>query len=106
MKNIKIGEHDVVLKDFLTARENRAIQAASLAGASVGADGKPHIQIDAEYLSKNEDQIIKSCVLSVDGVTDSATLLDAILDWPLTHYNELMVYLKPLMGMSDEKKDS
>lgn len=72
----------VLLKAWLTGREQRNIRSSLLSGIkfSANSDEKsvPDYNFDGDTLNKMQDVSIKNVVISIEGVTDN--ILDTILD--------------------------
>lgn len=100
------GGHEVVIKEYITGRESRAISDVFLAGVkvTVGEDGKPKTEgIDAGISSVAQDKSIEVLVVSVDGKTDD--VLASVLDLPKADFDEVISALDKVQnGMTAEKK--
>lgn len=97
-KEIKIGEHTLVVKTYCTGREFNEIEAVYMGGAkvkNVGADVqiesfKPTIQQDAD------NKMIEVLTVSLDG--DPADILNRILDLPKNDYLGIVAALSEIAG--------
>ena len=100
-KEIKIGEHTVVVNTYLTGREVRDIENALIDKLEMKQtpSGQEISGIKGSVLKEREDNQIKAVVVSMDGSADN--LLNRLLDLPAGQYDEVMVYVKTLT----EKKE-
>ena len=104
---LKSGNHTVTLKEYLTGREKRSIKNALWTGKSMKiSDGKgesdpvPMDQIDA-----STDRTIELMVVAIDG--NQENILDTVLEWRDTDYDDLLEKIEELTGaVEDSKKDN
>lgn len=98
----EIGQNKFEVKDFLTARDSRAIQAALLEGMEFDSAGKPLGGINGNVVAAQEDALIKACVVSVNDVKEPEQVLNTCLDLKKSEYDELLELIRPLMGLPDQ----
>lgn len=103
-KEIKVGEHKVVLKTYLTVRENREIRDILLKNVKLGVEeGEAKIDtIPPEIISQIEDKTIEMVIFSFDG--DKEKVLEKVLDLRGNEFADLMAEVNKVSGGSVEKK--
>lgn len=103
-KEIKVGEHKVVLKTYLTVRENREIRDILLKNVKLGVDdGEAKIDtIPPEIISQIEDKTIEMVIFSFDD--DKEKILDKVLELRSGEFTELMTEVNKVSGGLTEKK--
>lgn len=97
-KEIKVGEHTVVIKTYCTGREANEIEQVYLAGTKVSMVGttptvdgfSPTVEQDANK------KAIEVLVVSLDGTNDD--LVNRILDLPNTEYVQIVAALGEISG--------
>lgn len=98
-KNIKVGEHNVVVKTYITAREAQAIQSSAFAGLKVEvvgdqpkiSDFNPAVQVQVEKT------MVEQVVVSVDGKAEGVA--DIVLDeWRNEEYIDLIAQLNDIVS--------
>lgn len=93
-KEVMIADkHKIVMYDYITGREAQEIALF----AQTGADGQltQQVQIEANNFA------FKKAIVSFDGITEPAKILDAILDLPIAEFAEVSELVKALI---DPKK--
>lgn len=106
MTELKLAGHVVVVKEFLTARDNRTINDKVYAGIKMGVAGK-EVKLDDLDISRinvQNDEILKAGIVSFDGTEDKDQILDKALDLPESDYQELLQHCLKLAGIDPAKK--
>ena len=104
-KKIKIAEHEIVLKTYLTVRENREVRDIILKNVKFGVDeGEPKIDnIPYEVVSQIENKNIETTIISIDGKNEN--ILETVLDFKADEFAELMKEINAITGGLSEKKN-
>jgi len=104
-KKINIAGHEIVLKTYLTVRENREVRDVLLKGIKFGLDeGEAKIDsIPPEVISQIENKNIEMAIVSIDGKTEN--ILETILDFKADEFAELMKEITAITGGITEKKN-
>lgn len=103
---LKSGNHVLVLKEYLTGREKRAVKNALWAGKTMQIkDGKGESDaIPMDQMDASTDKTIELMVISIDG--DDKKILDRVLEFRDRDYDDLIDKIEELTGpIADEKKD-
>lgn len=90
-KEIKAGNHTIVVKTYLTAREANALKA--LIQSKIGYTIEDGIQtqklnLDGTYLMEQELKALELVVVSLDGKTEN--VLELIQDLPADQYQKIV----------------
>lgn len=97
------GGHTVVLNNYITGREQRAIQDVFLTKIQVGnIAGKPELgasAFEASTINEAQDVAIRTVVVSLDG--SSENILERILDLPSDQSGEIIAAVNEV---TDAKK--
>lgn len=104
---LKSKNHVVVLKEYLTGREKRAIKNALWHGKKMQIrDGKGESDpVPMDEIDASTDKTIELMVVSLDG--SSEKVLDSVLDMRDADYDDLLEKIEELTGsISEEKKDA
>ena len=104
-KTIKVAGHEIVLKTYLTVRENREVRDVLLKNIKFGIDeGEAKIDsIPPEVISQIENKNIEMVVVSVDGKNEN--ILETILEFRADEFAELMKEITAITGGINEKKN-
>ena len=95
-KEIKVGEHTLVVNTYLTGREARTIEGVmmdklEMSQSTKDGDEKGETMITGfkgSILSDRQDLQVKAVIVSFDGKTEN--ILDTILDLPRDDSEEVM----------------
>jgi len=92
-KKIKIGEHEVEVKEYITAGEKRRLRDVLLKGAELDfSGGEPKIiNFSSNAISEFEDVLIETLVVSVDGSKEK--IKERVLEFKAEEFDELMKHL-------------
>lgn len=112
-KKIKAGEHEVVIKTYLTAREMREIKdvlitSVELEAEQVQGGDQEEIKksvakkVDLGVYKRMEDKAIQLVIISVDGKTDK--ILETVLDFKSDDFDALMKEVGLVAGDLLQKK--
>lgn len=100
------GGHVLVLNDYITGREQRAIQEVFLKNVEISrlsqADGKTDAGMtgfNAGAISEAQDITFRYLIVSVDGATED--VVSRILDLPATEFDEVVGVVNEI---TDSKK--
>ena len=101
-KEVKVGEHVLVLNTYITGRESREIESVAMENLAVSeVEGKPNVTgFDATMLGRRQDLQIKAVVVSVDGKTEN--IVDLILDLPSQESEEI---IQEILEIVEPKKE-
>lgn len=90
--------HKIVVKDYITGREQNEIQASYLKDANVKiVDGKPQVEnFDITADDKAKSLLMTLMIISVDGVTENVA--DLVLDLRNEDYEEVIEMLNEKTG--------
>ena len=105
---LKSGNHVVTLKEYLTGREKRSIKNALWTGKSMKiSDGKGESDpVAMDQIDASTDKTIELMVVAIDGKSEG-NLLETILDWRESDYDDLLEKIEELTGsVEDSKKES
>ena len=92
-KTIKtIGGHDIVIKAYVTGRENNEIKAVLFEGVSTTGEVGEKPKIPMTLVIAHERKALEVLVISFDGVTDGA--VDKLQDLPSSEYDEALKQIK------------
>lgn len=95
-----IGGHEIVLLDYVTGLEVRAIKNVFMKKMDVKQDKEgPSAAFNGEVTFEAEDKSIETVVVSVDGVTEN--VVDAVLSLPSNDYDEV---IRAINETTDPKK--
>lgn len=103
----KSGKNTLVLNEYLTGREKRAVKNALWLGKSMQIkDGKGETDpVPMDDIDASTDKTIELIVVSLNG--DDKKVLDRVLDLPGPEYDEVIEKIEELTGpVAAEKKDS
>lgn len=97
-KELKVGEHIVVIKTYCTGREYNAIELVYLTGANVSREGAEVVVKGFNPTVEQEasQKAIEMLVVSLDG--DANDILNRILDLPHPQYLEVVQALGEVSG--------
>jgi hypothetical protein len=93
------NNHKVVIKTYITGREERAIRNVYLENIDVTGQGTIK-DIKADLVGKAENKAIEVLVVSVDGKTEN--LVDVVLDLRKEDYDFVIENINEIIG--DKKK--
>lgn len=97
-KTIKVGEKELVVKTFATARESHKIQEAYFKGAKIEmvgdqpkmSDFNPSVEFEVEK------EMIRQLVVSFDGSEEN--IIERTENLPVEQYNEIVKVLDELVS--------
>ena len=100
-----VGNHTIVLKQWLTAREQRSIRAVYLNDLKVSQNDKGENEADyiisGGMLEKAQDAAITAVVASVNGETEGC--LEKILDMRDADYQFIVAEINKITGGTSEE---
>lgn len=100
------GNHQVVVKSYITGREKRALQNALLSGGTLqfNVETKKIEGITGEIADKEKDTLMAMLIESIDGKTEG--ILDMVLDMRGADYEFIVNEINKINngGVSDEEK--
>lgn len=100
-KKLKVGEHELELKTYLTERENREL-VKILSGSFKVAEGKVEAQqADTDTILAYQDKLVETWVISVDGKTEG--FAEGLLDWKKEDYKKVIDEITAI-GEDEQKK--
>ena len=97
------GGVKVVLKEFVTARDMRALKGMYMEMANFDQKGTPTFKVDPKKVDEIEDKTIELVVISVNGATEG--IVEKLMELPATDYNEIYALVQEVTGM-DKKKEN
>lgn len=97
-KIIKVGDHNVVVKTYATAREAQIMQKSAFAGLKIDivneqpkiTDFNPAVQVEIEK------SMIETLVVSVDEKSEG--IAETVLDWKADDYTDLVSQLNDILS--------
>lgn len=93
----------LIIKTYLTAREQRAIQNVYLENAEIDELGHPKIKANsADIVNQAEDALLSQYVVSLND--DSQNLLNRLLDLPNKEMDEIKKIIEETRIVDDKKK--
>ncbi len=99
---LKVGEHEVELKTYLTERENRELVKILSGSFKVAGDGKVEAQqADTDTILSYQDKLVEIWVVSVDGKTEGFS--EGMLDWKKEDYKKVIDEITAI-GEDEQKK--
>jgi len=93
--------HEVVLKEWLTAREKRDISSVFLSKAKFSASDKS-FDVDGALLNELQDTQVKNVVISIDGKTEDP--LEICLDMKSEDYEFILEKIEKIVNPEVKKK--
>lgn len=104
--NAEIGKHAVVVKTYLTGRELREIDAASVSSLNLTSGEKvERTKLTESFYTMRQDKQIEAVVVSVDGETEN--IVDRVLDLPgsvsLTVIDHVLSVAEPKKEVPDNQ---
>lgn len=102
---LKSGRHVIVLQEYLTGREQRAIKNALWVGKTMQLkDGKGETEaLPMDQMDVSTDKTIELMVVSIDG--NSKDILNQVLEFRDQDYNDLLDKIEEMTSpVSNEKK--
>lgn len=105
-KEVKVGDHTLVVHTFITGREARDIEGSMMDKLEMSQSTDKGTEITGfkgSQLKERQDMQIKAVVVSFNEVTETAKVLDAILDLPSKESEEIMNVVKEI---ADPKEDA
>lgn len=105
-KEIKIGNHTLVVNTFVTGRELRNIESSMLDKLEMKQKGTEQeiTGFRGSMLKERQDAQIKAVVVSLDGSSDN--VVDRILDLSAPEYQEVVEYVTSITEPKKEQTDS
>lgn len=92
----------IELKTYLIGREKRALQNVFLGeNLSIATDGASMTGIDAKTIEKAQELAWQTVIVSIDGVTDTSTFVETILNMKGQDYDFIVAAVNKL---TTEKK--
>jgi hypothetical protein len=100
-----IGQNQVVVKSWLTAREKRQISEIFASKAKYNHESKTFDLLDPSILNQTQDKELEIVVISVDGQTDK--ILETLLEMRTEDFNHIMREVENVVNpeVEEEKKD-
>lgn len=96
-----VKKQTVIIKDWITGREKRAITEVFLNGSEFQEDGnKPKFK--GELVNTSQDITIKTLVVSVDGKTDN--VLETVLDMHSEDFEFLITEINKIVNPKSEEE--
>ena len=97
-KKVKIGEHEIELKTYLTVRESREIKDILLKNVKFEISGnEPKINdILPDIFNEMENKTISVIVVSIDSSTEN--ILEKVLDFKNEEYEQLQKEMNIVTG--------
>jgi|SRR6185436_6649513 len=102
-KQIKAGEHTIVLKTYLNVKEDRAIRNVMMKYVKVDMNESiPKIDaFPAEVVDEIENQQVSQVVVSVDGKAEN--VLDALLELRAEEFKIVLDEVKQITNLEEKK---
>lgn len=97
-RELEIDGHRVVIRDYLTARQARPIEEASVTEGNI----KPGGGLSPQGLLAVQDKSIEAVVVSLDGSEEN--ILERLLDLPQLTYNKVREAVTSVIAGEDKKK--
>lgn len=99
-KSIKVNNKDVVIKTYATALEANTVQNAYFKDAEIEMVGdKPQIKkVNPNIQFVVEAEMIKTFVVSFNGVDDKAKIVELAQELPVEEYEKLVSELDQLVS--------
>jgi hypothetical protein len=96
---LPISKSKVALRDHITGRDLRAIDAVYYNGAKPDA-------LRSETMEKADDVAAQACIISIDGEMDKDRIIEIWRDMPALDYKQVSAEVKKLVepSLPEEKK--
>lgn len=101
------GNHNIVLRSYLTGREANELKSVLYADLKISAEdlqgGKVAIEnIPASFIVRQEEKAITTLVVSVDGIADNAA--EIVLNLPAQEYSAVVAEVNKIRNPSTPEK--
>lgn len=105
-REVKVGEHVLVVNSYITGREAREIESTILDKVEMSQSTTNGTEIKGfkgSVLKEKQDMQVKAVVVSIDG--NKENILDTILDLPSTESEKIMELVASIAEPKKEQAD-